>query len=385
MRAAAIAALLAGALLALPGPRTAGAQDSGEPESGVLAGEVASPSGEPLPGASVADVSSGEEARTGPRGRFRFDPASRGFHLLLIAHPRYGTDTVRAPVTGGKTVFLELRYRDRGDLATDLRLGEDGDASRSGEAPADTTAGTARIVGHLVDRRSDRPVEAATLSLEGRRLRATTDDDGRFSLDSLPGGDHRLLVEHVGYGPRELVVDVPDGRTAEVRIGLAPDALPMPPIEVATELRPRELVEAGFYRRRRMGRNLSSGHFLVHDEVVQRGGDLSQVLSTIPNLRSAGRTRVDGDPVTGLVYFPRYDEERFGPCLPAIFLDDHKIVGSGSPEKAKRALGLNGVASLAAPAQVAGIEVYDSPASTLGRYQASDSRCGVVAIWTRTG
>lgn len=35
--------------------------------------------------------------------------------------------------------------------------------------------------------------------------------------------------------------------------------------------------------------------------------------------------------------------------------------------------------------QVAGVEVYDSPASTVGRNQGSDSRCGVIAICTRAG
>lgn len=384
MRLPAVGALLAGAALLLAGPPAVGAQGAGEDGAGALAGKVVSPSGHPLSDASVANLSSGDEARTGSRGHFRFAPLARGFHLLLVAHPRYGTDTVRAPVTPDDTVFLDLRFRHRGRLEKDLGLADDA-ASDGARAGADSASGTARIVGRLVDRRGDRPVEAATLSLEGRSLRATTDEEGRFALDSLPGGTHRLRVQHVGYGPRELVVDVPAGRTAEVRIGLAPDAVPMPPIEVETEVRSEGLAETGFYRRRREGRKIGAGHFLVADEIVDRGIDLAHVLTTIPQLRSSGPTTVDGEPVRGLVYFPRYDEERFGTCLPAIYLDDHKIVGSGSPVKAARALGARGVASLAAPSQVTGIEVYDSPASTIGRYQGSDSRCGVIAIWTQAG
>lgn len=384
MRAATVGALVAGAVLLLPGPPAADAQGTGGRETGALAGTIVSPSGQPLSGASVADLSSGDEARTGSRGHFRFASLARGFHLLLVAHPRYGADTVRAPVTDGETVSLDLRFRERGSL--ERRIGLADDAADDGSAAgADTASGTARIVGRLVDRRSDRPVEAAILSLEGRSLRATTDEEGRFALDSLPGGTHRLRVQHVGYGPRELVVDVPAGRTAEVRIGLAPDAVPMPPIEVETEVRSERLAETGFYRRRQKGRKIGTGHFLVADEIVRRGGDLTQVLTTLPQLQHSGRTRVDGDLVSGLVYFPRYSEGRFGTCLPAIYLDDHKIVGSGSPVKAKRALGPRGVASLAAPSQVTGIEVYDSPASTLGPYQGSDSRCGVIAIWTGAG
>lgn len=385
MRTAAVGMLVAGALLAVHGPRPAHAQSPGGREAGALAGEILSPSGEPLSGASVANFSSGDEARTGSRGRFRFAPARRGFHVLLVAHPRYGADTVRAPVTNGKTSFLELRFRERGSLEKEIGLA-DGAPGEGSLPAADTVSGTARILGRLVDREGDRPVEAANLSLEGSSLRATTDEDGRFSLDSLPAGTHRLHVEHVGYGARELVVEVPAGRTARVEIGLTPDAVPMPPIEVETELRSEGLDEAGFYRRRDRGRKIGTGSFLVANEIVGHGGDLAQVLATmIPKLRNAGRIRVDGTFVSGLVYFPRYDEELLGACLPAIFLDDHKIVGSGSPEKATRALGPNGVASLAAPSQVTGIEVYDSPASTLGRYQGSDSRCGVIAIWTHAG
>ena len=382
MRAASMSPLLlAAAVLVASGPRTAAAQSPPDGETGVLAGRVLSPSGAPLSGASVADLSSGHETRTGRSGRFRFERAARGFHLLLIAHPRHGTDTVRTPVAAGKTVSLELTFRGRGDLAKSTSLGDE----TAPPAAAGSRRGTARIVGRLVDRSSDRPVEAATLTLREREDRTYTDAEGRFSLDSLPGGTHELRVEHVGYGSRELVVQVPDGRTADVRIGLAPQAVPMPPIKVQTELRPPQLTRVGFYDRRRQGEKLGSGHFLVADEIVRRGGSLPQVLSTLPELRNSGRVRVNGEYVRGLLYFDRYDEGRFGTCLPAIFLDDHKIVGSGSPEKAKRAMGPNGVASLAAPSQVAGVEVYDSPASTVGRYQGSDSRCGVIAIWTRAG
>ncbi|MFB6240623.1 MAG: carboxypeptidase-like regulatory domain-containing protein, partial [Gemmatimonadota bacterium] len=220
-----------------------------------------------------------------------------------------------------------------------------------------------RIVGRLVDEKADRPVEAATLVLDGGSRSAVTDADGRFTLDSVPGGTHHLRVEHVGYGPRELELRVPPGRTADVRIGLAPRAVRMPPIDVEVRLRPKSLVEAGFYERRRIGRKVRAGHFILGEELRRRAVDLSSALSTVPGLRSSGPVEIQGQLVTDLLYFPRYDEERFGTCLPAIYLDAHKVVGSGSPPRARRRLGPGGVSSLASVAAVSGVEIYDSPAS----------------------
>lgn len=385
MRSAALPAVAAVLLAVGVGAADAAAQGASDRETGVLSGTVLSPEGAPLAGVSVADLASGQEARTGGRGKFRFGSAPRGFHVLLIGHPRLGADTVRTAVAGGKTVFLTLRYRERGELVKRTRLDTAGTpaVTRRGDAGAGT--GTARIVGRLVARGSGRPVEAATVYLPRRAETAVTGEDGRFVIDSLPGGSHRLRVDHVGYGSRELVVDVPAARTAELRVGLAPEALPMPPVEVDVRLRSPGLVETGFYRRRRRGRALGFGHFLVGEEIRRRGGNLARALATVPRLRSSGRVKVDGRLVSGLLYFPQHHEERFGPCLPAIYLDDHKVVGSGSPAKAAKALGPTGVASLASVPQVAGVEIYDSPASTLGPYQGSDSRCGVVAIWTESG
>lgn len=381
MRSAAVRHLVLAALAAAGAASELPAQPSPD-ESGWLGGRVLSPEGRPLADASVADLASARETRTGGDGRFRFPSAARGHHLLLVSHPRLGTDTVRTAVAAGKSVHLDLTYRGRGDIGKETSLGRRAPPPDSGTAP-DRRRATARLVGHLVDRRSDRPVEAATLVWERGERSVTTDGDGRFVVDSLPGGTQNLRIEHVGYGSRELEVEVPPGRTAEVRIGLSPRPLRMPPVDVEVRLRSQGLVDAGFYRRRRIGRRIGAGHFLISREIQRRGADLSGALATVPGLRATGMIEIEGHVARGLLYFPRYDEKRFGACMPAIYLDDHKVVGSGSPEKAVRALGPAGVTSLASVSSVSGVEIYDSPASTIGQYQGSDSRCGVIAIWTK--
>lgn len=377
MRSAVVGLLLVGMCagpLVVPSPGRAQA-----PPSGSLVGEVTGPDGTPQSGVLV--IVGSNQTTTGKAGRFRVDSVAGGVYATYLYHPSHGRDTVRIPVAYGTTTGVSIDYEASGDVSRTLSVGGLAGGSE-GEAPR---AGESRIVGQLFDHTTDRPIEGAVVRLAPGDLRGTTSARGRFSFDSLAAGTYSVRIHHVRYGDQSVEVDVPADRTVDARIRLEPEAVEVEPVEVtvdATVRRPA-LQKSGYYERKERARKAGYGHFLEAEEIEGRGSEVSHLLGSVPQLTATGPISVGGRLVRGLVYFPRYMEGPFGGCLPAIYLDGHKVVGGGSAGSHVSSLGPMGVNSLVSPSEVAGIEVYESPAATAGEFQGSDSRCGVVAIWTK--
>lgn len=378
-----VAASLLGMLVVAGACRSPAArgQESDADRTGGIEGRVVGASGRPAEGVLV--MVRGRELTTGPDGRFDVGGLQTAYHELDVVHPEHGRVKVRAPVAEGMTTGLRIRFGPEDEVeARSQPGGLSGTAtSRSGGA----RGGESRIVGRLLDESDGRPIESATVRLVGPGVRTATSDRGRFSFDSLAAGAYTLRIHHVRYGERETGVEVPEDRTVDIEIRLPPEAVKVEPVEVTVEagVRRPALQEAGYYERRRWAEKLGYGHFLEAEDIENRGSDVSHVLGSLPQLTASGWTNVGRQRVSGLVYFPRYMSGPFGSCLPAIYLDGHKVVGSSGPGSHVDALGPRGINSLVTPADVAGIEVYESPAATAGGFQGSDSRCGVVAIWTR--
>lgn len=74
-------------------------------------------------------------------------------------------------------------------------------------SPAQTP--TAAVSGSVVDARTRQPLSGAVVEVVDPALSATTGADGRFRLDHVPIGPHRLLVSLVGYGLETRDLDVP--------------------------------------------------------------------------------------------------------------------------------------------------------------------------------
>jgi hypothetical protein len=64
------------------------------------------------------------------------------------------------------------------------------------QAPPGVAAGFAGIRGFIVDSLHQQPLVGATVSIEGTSRSALTSRDGRYSIDSVPPGRHRVLVTH---------------------------------------------------------------------------------------------------------------------------------------------------------------------------------------------
>ena len=74
-------------------------------------------------------------------------------------------------------------------------------------------AATGSVVGLVTDAQTGRPIESATVSLNGNQGGALTGANGRYSISDVPVGEHTITVEIVGYRKEERSITVAEGQT----------------------------------------------------------------------------------------------------------------------------------------------------------------------------
>jgi hypothetical protein len=95
-----------------------------------------------------------------------------------------------------------------------------------------TIAGAVRIQG------TRQPLEAARVSIEGRPVRAVTDDAGRFALRGIGAGPLVIVTSHIGYAPRTDTILVESGANISLDITLGEQAIELDPIVVTARTPP---------------------------------------------------------------------------------------------------------------------------------------------------
>ena len=95
----------------------------------------------------------------------------------------------------------------------------------AGTAPAQAQTGTIR--GQVTDSATGEAIPIARISVEGTRIRARTDEDGRYTLTGVPLGGVVVVAELLGYEPERREVSVRRGRTTTVdfRLGQSETAM----------------------------------------------------------------------------------------------------------------------------------------------------------------
>src|SRR2546426_324121 len=99
-------------------------------------------------------------------------------------------------------------------------------------------AQTGTVTGTVADS-TGAGIAGATIRVEGTLLHATTDDKGRFELQGVPPGTHRLRVLLLGYRAAFQSVTVSAGATAEVSFTLERAPIPVEAVEVVVGSRAR--------------------------------------------------------------------------------------------------------------------------------------------------
>jgi hypothetical protein len=237
------------------------------------------------------------------------------------------------------------------------------------------------LTGRVVDEDTSLPITGVRVVLldnSGRHVASRgSDDDGAFHFSVRREGPYQLRASRIGYQetttPR---LWLGEHQFVEVELRLHPDAVLLAPLEVVARS-PSTRTSAvldGFYTRHRSS---AAGIFITREEIEQRRpAFVSDLLATVPgvHLVSAGRgTR-------RAVYMSRAIGREA--CPAQIFVDGFLF---------NRRLGMTGVDpglvidDAVNPGSVEGIEIYKGIGGVPAEFLNPDSRCGVVAIWTRRG
>jgi Ca-activated chloride channel family protein len=81
-------------------------------------------------------------------------------------------------------------------------------------AALSNAGGTGRITGHVLDARTQQPVDGATVVVEGTGLSARTRADGAYTISNVPAGIYTIRVEKGGMAAAPQQVTVTADRTA---------------------------------------------------------------------------------------------------------------------------------------------------------------------------
>lgn len=235
-----------------------------------------------------------------------------------------------------------------------------------------------QIEGRVVDNQSLQPISGAEIRIEnvrrpGRRLDVTySDAQGRFSFLVERDGGYIFRAQRIGYESTDTPTLRTDGyRLYEVEIRLDPDAMLLAPIEVLVRSRGEDSpVLANFQHRARLG----LGHYFTRRDIERlRPTHVTDLVARVPGVRLES----SGAGLQRLVYMNRGP----GGCRAEIFVDGMRwtqpITLGGAPESA---FTLDDAVS---PASVLGIEVYRGMSTVPAEFRTLDTRCGVVAVWTR--
>lgn len=87
--------------------------------------------------------------------------------------------------------------------------------------PMAALAQTGTIIGTVTDENKGQPLPGANLRIEGTSIGTGTNAEGRYSLKSVPEGQHILVVSYLGYQTREIQITIEAGKTTTRNIALA--------------------------------------------------------------------------------------------------------------------------------------------------------------------
>jgi iron complex outermembrane receptor protein len=86
--------------------------------------------------------------------------------------------------------------------------------------PVAAQGSTGRIIGRVLETSSQGPLTNVSVTVVGTTLGAYTRPDGGYSLAAVPAGAYKLRVARIGYGAKEVAVNVVAGQTSTVDVTL---------------------------------------------------------------------------------------------------------------------------------------------------------------------
>jgi hypothetical protein len=217
-----------------------------------------------------------------------------------------------------------------------------------------------RVTGHVFGLGGD-PISGAEVaviepgSLSSRRVQ--TDTSGAFTVGGITHATVSLRVRAFGYTPKTTAVTAPSTtHVASVTVSLEPLAAELASMPITEGSPDYDSKLADYYARKAAN---SFAHFIDGTEIIKRKPPfVSEVLRSIPGVVLTGTGRI-GNVV------------RIRGCSPLVWVDGIRMPGAQLDE-------------VAAPADVAGIEIYNSFAGIPARYFDRTATCGTILVWLRS-
>jgi len=215
------------------------------------------------------------------------------------------------------------------------------------------------ISGLIVDLQSRAPVLGATVNLVGTHLTTATDSAGRFNEGGLGAGTYIIEVRAIGYGVTSWVLRLSEGETADYVFEVVPIDVQLDPVVVEGQPTYFQRRMREFEQRREAGR----GIFITQDQIEASGAaTMTDVLRGIPGVRLNCRSGICNVQMTRSAH---------GVCNADWVVDGAPASMSSTP-----AMPVVGIVA---------VEIYRNPGEVPAEFLKSDSQCGVIAIWTKSG
>jgi hypothetical protein len=246
--------------------------------------------------------------------------------------------------------------------------------------PATILGQTTSVEGRVIDSANGAPVAAADVRLRaltsGVEFRATTGDQGLFTVAGLALGRYLARIERVGYLIREDTVNLGLESVTRLEFELAPDPVLLPGVPAEGRAHAPLNAMSGFWERRE--RNI--GHFITREDI-----DRLKPNRTADLFRRIPGTQIHPIGYGQVAIFARVRNADGRPCIPAMFVDGAPYVMTDR--------GLDDFN----PASIEAIEVYSGSARIPPQFNATgrdqprwrndqiigNPRCGVIVLWTR--
>jgi hypothetical protein len=244
-----------------------------------------------------------------------------------------------------------------------------------------TLGGTARlaaqhgaiVAGLVSDAEGHRPIVYAQVRVLGTSRITLTDTSGAFHLADVPLGTQSLLIRAIGYHPVRIDLTLEAGDSLLLDPGilaLQAFAIELPAVTArgdAAQL--PALTRAGFYERRARG----FGAFAAGDEISRwYPRTISDILRHLPGVGVVANPNY-------MRSSPRIDLRPYliqlrGCSSILIFLNGVSVGSAADPD-----FSLDLVADAM---DVSAVEVYRGPSEIPLQFNATNSLCGAVVIWT---
>lgn len=222
------------------------------------------------------------------------------------------------------------------------------------------------VIDGFVSDTLDHPIHTAEATIVGSGIRVVTGENGRFRFQKVPTGQYIVVVRRIGYAPTSTVIQVKDADTLRLTYTLARSIVAMDTVRVnATRVSLRMLE---FEARARTG----MGQFMNQATIDRRPA--LQTFDLLRQFRGIDVSRNTSGAFAGTFALSKREGSALtGGCAMQVLLD-----GIIMPRNFDIEL-------LPPPKQLAGIEVYEGPATIPPQFSGADRRCGLIAVWTRDG